>query len=313
MKDDADRPALPGHKHPERLLNLIQGIGMGEQILSLDLAHPHQLKSPVYTALALAPDRIEVVGILHADAEVSGDCVLEMGHQDDVPALAHNTDSLLEAGAVARGEQHKIGAVASGLPLYRRDGIFLVQIDHHIGAQFFPEVQPLVPGAGENNLARPQGLGALNGHEPDGSGAYYGHRVAGHETAGMLDTEESGARGGDDRCLVEGNIVGNLADGIHVIHRVLGETAIGSEAVSPMSLGQIAVIEAGGILAVDAIATTPAALVHLDGHPVSQDELVHRLAQFDDSTRVLVADDKSTHRGLLDHAPGDDLHVTAAD
>jgi len=96
-----------------------------------------------------------------------------------------------------------------------------------------------------------------------------------------------------------------------VVHRVLGQPAVGGEAVGPVSALEVAVVETGGVVAADAVLAAPAAHVRLDDDPVAHLELVDGVPDGDHVPRVLVAEDELAVGRHPGHAGVDDLHVGA--
>jgi len=60
----------------------------------------------------------------------------------------------------------------------------------------------------------------------------------------------------------------------------------------------VAVVEAGGVQAADAVLAATAAHVRFDDHPVADLKLIHRAPQGDHVARVLVAEDELAVRGI---------------
>jgi hypothetical protein len=74
--------------------------------------------------------------------------------------------------------------------------------------------------------------------------------------------------------LLEGEVLGEPVEGVDVVHRELGEAAVAGEALGAVALGEVAVVEARRVPALDAVLAAVAALVHLDGHAIADPELV---------------------------------------
>src|SRR5262249_37160456 len=93
---------------------------------------------------------------------------------------------------------------------------------------------------------------------------------------------------------------------------VLGKTSVACEAFGPMPLFEIAVIQAGSVPAFDAVFATLASLVHLDGDPGTDLELIDARSQRGNGAGVFVAHDELTGGLSLERAV-QNFHVSSAD
>src|SRR5262249_60367346 len=96
-----------------------------------------------------------------------------------------------------------------------------------------------------------------------------------------------------------------------MVDGVLGETSVACEALGPMPLFEIAVIQAGRVPAFDAVLATLASLVHLDGDSGTDLELIDARSQRGNGAGVFVAHDELTGGVSLERA-GQDLDVGSA-
>ena len=97
-----------------------------------------------------------------------------------------------------------------------------------------------------------------------------------------------------------------------MIDGVLGEAAVAGETFRPVSFCKIAVIQAGGIPAFDAILAAITTLVHFDGDPLPDVKLVDPGSQRRDGAGVLVAHDEFPG-GLSLQRSVQDFNVGSAD
>src|SRR5207244_13182968 len=89
---------------------------------------------------------------------------------------------------------------------------------------------------------------------------------------------------------------------VDVIDRVLGQPAVGGEAVGAMPALDVAVVQAGGVHAADAVLAAAAAHVGLDHDPIADLELVHGATDGDHLAGVLVPEDELAVGGHVGHA-----------
>ena len=99
-------------------------------------------------------------------------------------------------------------------------------------------------GAGQDHRLGAQRLGDADAHQPDRSRTGYHDPLAGDDPAHHVETVHRGAGGDDQRRLLVAHVVGDMDHRIDVVDRVLGEPAIGAEAVGAVSLLAPAIIEA---------------------------------------------------------------------
>src|SRR5262249_46694093 len=92
--------------------------------------------------------------------------------------------------------------------------------------------------------------------------------------AGNLEAVQASSGSGDEDRVLPADVVRHAVQGIHVMHRVLGEAAVDGQAAGAMPLGDFAVIQARRVHAQQAVVTPSAAFVSFDGHPVTCSELV---------------------------------------
>src|SRR5215475_2757550 len=97
-----------------------------------------------------------------------------------------------------------------------------------------------------------------------------------------------------------------------MVDGVLGEASVACEALGPMPLFEIAVIQAGRIPAFDAVFAALASFVYLDGDPGTDLELIDARSQRGNGAGVLVAHDELTGGLSLERAV-QDLDVGSAD
>src|SRR5207244_11729962 len=89
--------------------------------------------------------------------------------------------------------------------------------------------------------------------------------------------------------------------------------AVGGEPVGPVTALDVAVVQAGGVEAADAVLAAPATHVRLDDDAIAHLELVHGPADGDDVAGVFVAEDELTVGRHAGHAVVADLQIGAAD
>ena len=169
-----------------------------------------------------------------------------------------------------------------------------------------------IAGAGQDHPLGTERLAELDGEEADGSRALDEHGLAGEVAAHEIDRPERRGGRGHHAGLLEGEVVGQPVERVDVVDRVLGEAAVAGQPLGAVALGQVAVVQARGVPALDAVLAALAALVHLDGHAVADLELVHARPQRRHRSRILVAHDELA-RGLAQELPVQDLHVGPAD
>ena len=181
-----------------------------------------------------------------------------------------------------------------------------------VGPELRADREPRVARARQDDPGGAERLAELDRDEPDRARALHEHRLAGDVAAHQVDRPER--RGGrrDHAGLLEGKIRRQPVEGGDVVHRELGEPAVAGEALGAVALGDVAVVEAGRVPALDAVLAAVAALVHLDGNAVTDPELVDAGPEGGDRPGVLVAHHELAGRLTLER-PVQHLHVRAAD
>ena len=122
------------------------------------------------------------------------------------------------------------------------------------------------------------GLADGDPHQADGSGAGDDEALPSNQAAKDIQAVHRRAGGDDQGRLFVTHLVGDMDQGVDVVDGVLGETAVGCEAVGAVTLVVTlvvqAIIEAGGVHPLPAPLTAPAPGMDLHGDPVADFVLV---------------------------------------
>src|SRR6185437_9333620 len=141
--------------------------------------------------------------------------------------------------------------------------------------------------------------------------------LARDQAAQDVEPVHRGAGGDHQRRLGVAHVVGHMDERVDVVDGVLGEAAIGGEAVGAVALLRLAVIEARGVHALAAALAAAAAGMHLDGDAIAHLILVDGGPEFYHGAHVFVAGREILVEGqaaldLRRDAVADDLEVGGA-
>src|SRR6266508_3954359 len=296
----------------ERLVNLVELEVVGDDRVGQDLARAHERQRAPAVHPALSARCIDPHVGTDSEVHVDLDRATVPGDHPDAPTALHVLERLLHRGGSAGALEHAIGAAAARDLAHALGEVFLADVDREVRAQPLADREPRVASARENDARCAKGLAKLDGDEPDGARALDEHRLARDVSTHQVDGPEG--RGGcrHHAGLLEAQVFRQPVEGVDVVDRVLGEPAVAGEALRAVALRDVAVVQAGGVPALDAVVAAVTALVHLHRHPIAHPELVYAGAQADDGAGVLVAHHEGAgglaHEGAVQH-----LHVGAAD
>ena len=197
-------------------------------------------------------------------------------------------------------------------------GSFAADIDDRVGAELFPHLEASVAGAGQDDGLGAQCLGYADAHEPYRPWTNDDDSLAGDDAAHDIQPVHRRPGGDDERRFRVAHLVRDMSEGIDVVDSVFGKAAIGAEAVGPVPLRAIAVIQARGVHALAAAQTAATPGMHLDRDAVADLKLVDGRAELDDRAHIFVARREAAIEWQLAinhrrHAVADDLDVRRAD
>ena len=136
--------------------------------------------------------------------------------------------------------------------------------------------------------------------------------LAGDVAAGNVQAIQTGTRGRHQHRVLPGHVGGQAIQRVDVVEHVLGEAAVGGQAAGAMAFGSVAVIQARGVHAEQAVVAAATAFVGFDGYPVARREFVDVLAEGDHGAGPLVAGCELAERRLRRVGLGLDLEIGAA-
>jgi hypothetical protein len=187
-----------------------------------------------------------------------------------------------------------------------------MSVDHVVGTQPTPQLQPGQPGADQDHLPCPERLAHLHRREPDRPWAEHDDIEPGYVAARDVEAVQGGARGGDEDAVLEGQLRRQRVQRADVVDGVLGEAAVRGYPGGAVSLGAVAVVEARRVPAGQAVAAAAASAVRLDAHPVAYRELIDLTAGGRHRAGPFVARRELTERRCLREMPVEDLQVGPA-
>ncbi len=295
---------------------------MGVHELGVELLLVHQGGGAVGGALPLAADPVEVDVVPDDLRQIDRHRLAGEGGQTDPSAPLHHVHGLVQGIGRPGALQDVVDTPAAGDPFHRFHGIFLADIDDMVRAELQPQVQPRVAGPGEDDGLGAQGLADGDPHQADRARAGDDEALPGDQAAQDVQTVHGRAGGDDQGRLLVAHLIRDMDQGVDVVDGVLGEAAVGGEAVGPVTLVVTlvvqAVVEAGGVHPLPAPLAAAAPGMDLHGDAVADFVLVDARPELDDGAHVLVARGEILVEGgaALDdggQSLGDDLHVGPAD
>src|SRR5438093_3797545 len=289
MEHDLEGVADPLRVGAEGVVNLIEPEVVADDRIGQDLALAHQLERAAAVHPALAARRVDAHVGAHGQVHVDLDRPVVPGHDADAPAALHVLERLLHRCGSAGALEHAVGpAPARDLadPLAQ---LLPADVDREVRAELAADGQPRLAGPGEDDAGGAERLAELHGDEADRARALDQHRLARDVAAHEVDGPQGRGRRGHHARLLEGQVRRQPVEGVDVVDRVLGEAAVAGETLRAMPLPDVAVVQAGGVPALDAVLAAVAALVHLDRDAVAHPKLVDAGTERGDRAGVLVA------------------------
>src|SRR5262245_36186436 len=285
---------------------------MRDDRVGQDLALAHELERASAVHPALAAGRIDAHVRAHRQVHVDLHRPRVPGDHADAAAALDVLQSFLHRGRAAGTLEDAIGAPAARDLAHAIAQVLVADVDRVVGAELFADGQTGVARPGQDDARGPEGLAELHRDEPDRAGALHQDGLAGDVAAHQVDRPERRGGGGDHASLLEREISRQLVKRVDVVHRVLGEPAVAGEPLRAVPLGDVAVVQAGGVPALDTVLAAVAALVDLDRDAIADAELVDTRTERGDGAGVLVAHHEAAGRLALQRAV-QHLHVGAAD
>jgi hypothetical protein len=135
-------------------------------------------------------------------------------------------------------------ALAPRNPLNSLNRIFIADIHHVIGSQFFTEIQARIPRAGQNHGLCAQGLADGNPHEPDGARSGYRESLSGNQSPQGIQSVHGGSGGDDQSGLFVTHMVRNMHQRIDMIDGIFGKCAVGCKSIGAVAFSTLPIIHA---------------------------------------------------------------------
>ena len=184
-------------------------------------------------------------------------------------------------------------ALAAGDAFDRVDRIFRVDVDEVIRPELLAEIQSRVARSGEDHRLRAERLADRDGHQSDRARPCDDQALSGNQAGERVEGVHGGAGSDDQRRLFVADSVGNVHQGVDVVDRILGESAVGGEAVGAVTLVVLAVIhavvEAGRVHAGAAALAASATEMHFHRHPIADRVFVDPGPELDHPAYILMA------------------------
>ena len=199
----------------------------------------------------------------------------------------------LSALGAAEHSTHVVDALAAvevldGL----HDIVDLPDVDDVIGAEFEPDLQPVVARAGEDDGMRPHRLGDRDTEQPDRTGTGHHHALARDQTAEFGQAVHRGAGGDDQRRFLVRHLVRDRHQRVDVVDLIFAEAAVGGEAVGAMALVDVAIVQAvvvtGGVHPLAAALALSAAGMNFHRHALADPVFVDAGAKRHDGAHIFV-------------------------
>ncbi len=327
------RDAARLHHHLDRILDAVLGVAdRGRQIVErervrVDLGGVeaflgHEGLGAMGRALALAADAVDVDVVAYDVGDVDRGLLVREGGKADLAAAVDHADRLIHRIGRARAFQHIVDTLAAVEPAHRLDRVFLPHVDHVIGPELAPDLEPIVARPGEEHGMGTHRLRHCHAQQADGARAGDHHALAGDEAAELGQAVHRGAGRNHQRCFLVRHRVRDRDQRVDIVDLVFAEAAIGGEAVGAMALVDVAVVEpvvvAGGVHAFAAALALAAAGVNLDRHALADlvfvdagPERDHRAHVFVSGREVLVEGEAALDR--CRRTVIDDLEIGRAD
>src|SRR5882672_9707249 len=280
------------HVGVKGVVDLVQGEMVADDGVGHELARAHESQRAAAVHPTLPARSVDANVAAHREVHVHLDGTRVPGDHADAPAPLHVLERVLHRGRSARAFQDRVGALAARVLGDARAEILAPHVDDVVGAELPADLEALVARAAQDHALGAHGLAELHGHEPDGPRPEDEHGLPRHVAAHEVDGPQRRGGRGDHAGLLEGERVRQPVQRVDVVDRVLREAAVAREPLGAMTLGEIAVVQAGRVPALDAVLAALAALVHLDGHAIAHAELVHARPEDGHRACVLVAHDE---------------------